>query len=411
MNALTDRAAPERAFIDAYEARRARLPGAGVPWVEALRDRAAASLARHGIPNRRTEAWKYTDLRAALDNDTVAAPSAGKNSAHVELPKVAGLELLPLREALRTPPQWMNEALPKINPDPEHPIYRLNTMLMDDGFILHIAPGTVVAQPIEIRVQAAGTAHIRMLIGAGAGAKATIIERHENATAPLVTRVMGLRLDDGAEIRHVLVQSGNEQSRHLSLLAADFGTNASYRGFIASQGAALARNEFHLRLGSPGATAELDGLSLLGGTRHCDNTTIVDHAVPHTTSRQNFKSVLTGQSRGVFQGRVLVRPGATGTDANQYTRSMLLSRRAEMNAKPELEILADDVKCNHGAAMGEPDEMALFFLQARGIDELEAKGLLLAGFLEEIVQRLPDEGLQDELRRSNAAWLARELRS
>jgi Fe-S cluster assembly protein SufD len=427
---------PERAYLDAFAVRRDTLPGASIDWIERLRERAAHVLAARGLPNRRVEAWKYSDIRAALTEApligapaqgarTTVAPLPGLNAqrallvngrlTHADAPS-AGVELLPLRAALANPPDWVAGALGRINPQTEHPLIGLNTALMEEGVLLRISASAVPAQPVEIvfawdgRADYVG-AHLRILVVAEEGAQALLVERHiaEDEGARLVTLTTELALGPRARLSHVKLHGDGPDSRHLAVILGTLARNARYEAFFHSQGAALSRNEVHLKLEGEGASAQLTGTSLLSGRRHCDNTTVIEHAVRGATSRQLFKAAIAGHARGVFQGRVTVAPDAQFSDADQVTRAVLLSERAEMTAKPELEILADDVRCTHGAAIGPLDEGAVFYLGTRGLSENAARCVLVAGFLEEAIERLPLEGLKTALRAEAESFLAREI--
>jgi Fe-S cluster assembly protein SufD len=254
-------------------------------------------------------------------------------------------------------------------------------------------------------------AHLRLLVVAEAGAQAVLIERHiaQDRGARLMTLTTELALHEGARLSHVKLHQDGEKTRHLSAILGTLAKGAQYDGFYHSQGAKLSRNEVQLRLEGEGAEVALTGTSLLSGARHCDNTTVIEHVAGGAKSRQLFKAAIAGHAHGVFQGRVSVAPDAQKTDADQVTRALLLSERAEMSAKPELEILADDVRCTHGAAIGHLDEAAVFYLGTRGLSEEAARRLLVSGFMEEAIARLPLEALKAALRDETERWLTKEL--
>lgn len=428
--------APERAYLDLFEARRGALPGTGQSWVAALRERAAAVLAERGIPSRRVEAWKYSDIRLALADApfTLApqpvkavriAPLAGVETLRIlfvngryagaDAPE-AGMEIMPLGEALAAPPEWVAHALGQVNRKPDHPLIGLNTALMEDGVLIRLAPGAAPPRPFEIVFLWQGDtdqagAHLRLLVVAEAGARAVLIERHiaQDRGARLMTITSEMSLHEGARLSHVKLHQDGEEARHLAAILGMLAKGARYEGFYHSQGAKLARNEVQLRLEGESAEVVLTGTSLLSGARHCDNTTVIEHGAGSAKSRQLFKAAIAGHAHGVFQGRVSVAPGAQKTDADQVTRAILLSERAEMSAKPELEILAHDVRCTHGAAIGPLDEAAVFYLGTRGLPEEAARRLLVAGFMEEAIARLPLAALKAVLLEETEQWLAKEL--
>jgi Fe-S cluster assembly protein SufD len=436
VNTRADSVAPERAYLDLFEARREALPGAGRPVVEALRQAGARVLAARGLPNRRVEAWKYSDLRAVLaDAPFTLAPAPAEEAKIAPVPGLetyrivfvnghitsvdafdAGVEILPLGGALGDLPVWAEQALGQVNPQPDHALIGLNAALVEDGLLLRFGRNAAPSRPIEIvflwqgRAKHVG-AHLRLLIVAEENAQATLIERHisEDEGARFLTLATELALGPGAQLSHVKLHSDGEGARHVAAILGTLSRDAHYDGFFHSRGAKFSRNEVLLRLEGEGATASLTGTSLLAGARHCDNTTVVQHAAPGAKSRQLFKAAVAGHARGVFQGRVVVAPDAQRTDADQVTRAVLLSERAEMDAKPELEILADDVRCTHGAAIGPLNEDAVFYLGTRGLAESEARRLLVAGFMEEAIERLPLEALKTALRAETESFLFREL--
>jgi Fe-S cluster assembly protein SufD len=223
--------------------------------------------------------------------------------------------------------------------------------------------------------------------------------------AALTNAVTELHVGPGAHLEHVLLQREGGAAFHVSNTAAQLERDARLATHVVSLGGRLVRNDLTVTLAGEGAEARLSGLFLVGGERLVDNHTFVDHAVPHGTSRQLYKGVLGGRSRGVFRGRVLVRPDAQHTDAKQSNPNLLLSDGAEIDGKPQLEIHADDVKCSHGSAIGRVDESALFYLRARGIDEAAARALLVRGFAAEVLAALPEPSLAEALGDAFAALL------
>jgi Fe-S cluster assembly protein SufD len=339
----------------------ARAEGA-VPWLAALREGARAKFG--GLPTRRVEAWKYSDLARALEDK----PQAETGAALPPLVLVDA-DLVQFEDGLLTRAPEDMQSLRQVLGDP--------MALMEDGLILHIPRGTRRDKPVQIRIswpEGAEGRHLRLVIVLEEGAQLTLLETHEGAPA-FASIVTEAKLGAGAQLTHMRLERLGAAARQAAVTLAELGRAATYRAFYLGEG----------------AEAVLDGAYLVTGARHCDNTTVLTHDAQKTVSRQAFRGVLSGSARGVYQGAVSVKPGAQGTDARQLSRTVLLSHKAEIATKPELEILADDIKCSHGASAGELDHDALFFLRARGIPEYEARALLVSAFLDEALQAIGDE--------------------
>ena len=248
--------------------------------------------------------------------------------------------------------------------------------------------------------------HIRNWIVAGANSQGTIIESHLSlGQAASVTNVVTeLRIGDGADIEHIKFQDQSNRAFHLASLYSELGRAAQYAFHSIALGARLSRNNLRMRLAQPGTECVLNGLYMLRGQQLADHHMIVEHAAPHCDSHEYFNGILDDQSRGVFHGRILVQPGAQKTDAKQTNKNLLLSADATANTKPQLEIYADDVKCTHGATIGEMDDDAIFYLRARGLDTPTARRMLLHGFAGEIVERIRHDAVREQL---NALVLGR----
>jgi len=392
-----------------------RLEGAP-PWLIELREAAQSRFC--GLPTRRLEAWKYSDLARALQNEV---PAGGPALAPLVLPgsDLALFEdgvltekpedVQPLRTVLADPMAPLVSGIGSVNPQVDHPLLQLNTALMDDGLILQVPRGIDRDKPLQIRFiwpEGAPGRHLRLLIVLDDNAELSLLETHEGAP-DFGSVVIETRLGAGARMTHMRLERLGAGARQAAVTLAELGPDSRYRGFYLSEGAAFARHEALIRLAGKGAEAQLDGIYLVAEERHCDNTTVLTHATEKTVSRQTFRGVLSGAARGVYQGAVSVRPEAQGTDARQLSRAVLLSHKAEIATKPELEILADDVKCSHGATAGELDQNALFFLRARGIPEGEARGLLVSAFFEEALQAITDDGQRALAAEAVHDWLER----
>ncbi len=433
----------EQAYLDMFEAAENALPGARDPFVSDLRTKAIETYGRQGLPHRRIEAWKYTDLRARLvdvnplgksDGAVVGEAALGQalGGELESLPayrlvlvegdlradlsdlaglKSAGVEALSLARALEKPPAWLKNTLAQVNPREDDAVLALNTALMTGGVALRIGEGVILDKPIHIiQLDGAGdpaSTFTRNVVNAKPGSSVTVMESFGNVGRRGLQRNAATELKVGAKaaVKHIKVQRESGDAFHLSTWLVELGADARYDAFQFSTGAALARNQVYLRFAGEGAAAELSGAFLLRDRQHCDTTLLVEHRVPHCTSRELFKGVLDGESRGVFQGKIIVSPGAQKTDGKQMTGALLLSETAEFDSKPELEIFADDVVCGHGSTSGQIDDDLLFYLETRGIPEAAARALLVQAFVGEAIERIEDEALRDALGQASAAWL------
>ena len=348
----------------------------GIP--EPRRNEAAAVFRARGVPHRRVEQWKYSDLRAALGEAGVGAGSA---QWHVgTLP--AGVEQFDL--ALGNPPDWVREHFAHAG---DNTMSAASLSLAAAGVALRVPAGAVIAEPLTLDFSDAG--HVRALLVLEDGASLTLVEGVGKAEF----RNVGFEivLGEGAVLEHVRVSPQAEGSVLVEEADVRIAARAQYRAHFASFGSKLSRIELEIALEGAGAAAHLSGVSVLDGKRHSDVTTHVTHAVGDTHSTQLFRHVAGGGARAVYQGKVTVAKGANGSDSNQSAKALLLGENAEADLKPELEIFADDVKCAHGAAVGDLDADSLFYLRARGIPESEARGLLLQAFLKDAVAEIASE--------------------
>ena len=437
---MTD--ATAQSFIDTFERERNSLPGAG-GWLAARREAAIRELADAGLPHRRLEDWKYTDLRAVLEKAAfVPAPvhhgavllsdeetRGGAALFHaIDRYKLvfvngrlnhalsgmaglpAGVTLQPLADVLDE--DWTKALIERrfdTNPQAQS-IAALNTALMADGVALRIAEGMALDKPLHLIFLAAdtGASHTRSLIRMEKGARATIFETHASAGASryFVDLVTEISLGEGARLDHIKLQDEAEEAVHLATMRAALSAKAKLDSFTLIVGGGVSRDQTFVEFEGDEAEAHVNGAYALRGKQHADQFCVVDHAVPGCSSHTHFKGVLDDASEGVFQGKVIVRPDAQKTDGRQMTNALLLSRDAAMNAKPELEIYADDVQCAHGSTIGELDKDALFYLRSRGIDEMTARQLLISAFLDEALDYAPHEAARAELKELVAGWFA-----
>jgi len=422
--------------VERYGALKAALPGAGRAWLDELRQAGLEAFAAAGLPGPKVEAWKYTGLNALKKLDLTAlapAEAVATDTAPTLLADAAGPRLIFVNGHYR-PELSRSAALPegvdvaalsqrfddgqvaenlgRIADLASSPLAALNTALMQDGYVIRLAKEARIEAPIEILYlslpgEHPSAAYPRNLIIAEAGSAATILEYHLGlgGTAYLANGVTEIRAGRGAELRHYKVQSEATEAFHIHQTTAELAHEARLESFVLMLGARLARNETRVALNGREAACRVNGAYLLAGRQHGDNMTAIDHAAADTTSRQVFKGVLDGNSRAVFHGKVLVRPGARGTDGQQLNKTLLLSDKAEIDSKPELEIHADDVKCSHGATAGELAEDAVFYLRSRGLPEAEARGLLVEAFLDEALAEVETAAVAETMRGLVQNWL------
>jgi Fe-S cluster assembly protein SufD len=397
MNALSPGSRAET-FLARYEGLRARLPGA--PEARAA---AASMLRQTGLPGPRNEAWKYTSLLPLADlHFHESLTEAGDNPGGAGLP-----DLGPLADACRlvfvggryrpdlsVPPAGVSAlrfAGVASLPEDAGAILTLNTLLAEDGVTLDVPDGfdagTLLLISVGADLSGRPTAfHPRHDIRLGAGASLTLVDISTGTGTYLHNPVTDIHLGEGARLAHLRLQRESAEAFHLGAVYAHIGANASYDSFTLSLGARLARSEIHARLTGPHGHAALNAAQVLHGHQHGDFTTIVSHDAPNCASRQTVKNVLSDHARGVFQGKIEVARGAQKTDGYQMNQALLLSPTAEIDSKPQLEIYADDVKCSHGATVGELDADQLFYLISRGIPREEARQILVRAFLTEALE-------------------------
>jgi Fe-S cluster assembly protein SufD len=378
----------------------------------APRAEAAGILRASGLPTPREEAWHYTALRPLADA-VFDAPITDPTALLAELPAIdaprlvfvhgrfrADLSTAPAHVSVRTgEPAWGKLARPATEK-----LVALNTMLAEDGAAIEVAEGVDGGVLMLASLAGGGAFHPRHAIRLNRGAKLTLVEVNLGDGGYFNNPVFSIDVAEGAALTHLRIQREGAAAFHLSTLYAEVAARGTYDSFLLTLGARLARMEVHAALAGEGATAHFNAAQLLGGVQHGDFTTVVRHEAPATVSRQTVKNVLTDRARGVFQGRIEVAPGAQKTDGYQMNQALLLSSEAEIDSKPSLEIYADDVKCSHGATVGELDPEQLFYLRTRGIPEADARNLLVRAFLAEALDPIAHEAARTAMEVMIAAW-------
>ncbi len=429
--------AAELSLAAAFTAVKGKLPGGG-KFAE-LRENAFRRFDTRGLPHRRVEEWKYTDLRALMRDAKPLAPppdaaakarakSAGTLVGDVECRRVvfvngtfvaelsdldgcdSGLTIRSMAQALAAGDPLVTTHLGKVIPVDDVAL-ALNTALMGDGALIHIAAGATVDRPLHlvfVGPDAPAAMFMRSLVVVEKGARVMLIESHEGAAGPdyQVNAALELVVGDEAHVDHVKIIGEGTNALHVSTLMAAIGARVRFNAFTFTTGGAVVRNQIFLRFDGEDTVAGIRGATLLRGRQHVDTTLVADHVAVGCQSRELFKTVLDGDSRGIFQGKIIVRPHAQKTDAKMMTQALLLSENAEADNKPELEIFADDVQCGHGATAGALDQDLLFYLKARGIPHQEAEALLIQSFVGEAVEGIEHAGLREVLMEAVAAWLA-----
>jgi Fe-S cluster assembly protein SufD len=430
--------AAETGLTEAFAALRGGLPDGAIT---ARREAAFRHFEAQGLPHRRVEEWKYTDLRtlmrdakplaAAPDaHAKVRARSAGAIFAAIDARRIIvvdgalvpelsdlaalepGLKIYSLADALGHAAAGRFAISDEPGPAEGDAAYELNTAFMGDGVIVEVAAGAEIARPLHLvfvyGAERATAVFSRSLVTIGADAGLTLLESHEGQDGVdyQINTALDLAVGDRARLSRVKVNTEGGAALHLATLSATIGAKANVSDFAFLTGGLVVRNQMFVECAGAGTTLDLGGASLLRGKQHGDTTLLVDHAAGGCRGRELFKSVLDDASRGVFQGKIIVRPGAQKTDSRMMTRALLLSEDAEADNKPELEIFADDVQCGHGATSGALDENLKFYLMARGIPEREAEALLIQSFVGEAIEMVPHEGVRDALMAATLQWLA-----
>lgn len=421
----------ERGVLNRLLASLALPPGGSAPtqpdWLKALRAQALERVGALTLPTTHDEAWRFTSLAAfarqsfqPLRTVTALQPDDVKH-LHIEeattrlvfvdgvhAPQLssvgaeAGVIVSTLAAAGTTHASIIEQHLGQHAAFQDALFPALNTAFLHDAAVLIVPPGTALATPVHllfIATQSDVASHPRILLVAGAGSSVTLIEDYValHESAYFTNSVAEVALGANAQVEHVRVQRESEQAFHLASCAVSLGASSRYHSASIAVGAQISRLDLHVLQTGDGAECALDGLTLIGGEQLADTHTFIDHAKPHGVSRQLHKCVVGGAAHAVFNGKVMVRPGAQKTDSAQSSRNLLLSGKALVDTQPQLEIFADDVKCTHGATVGQLDNEEVFYLQSRGLPEALARNLLTYAFGAEVINRICVASLRRQL--------------
>jgi Fe-S cluster assembly protein SufD len=438
MNVVLAKTETAHAHSDILAVARDRLPGAGK--VADLRRQAFDAYARLGLPHRRIEDWKYTDLRMLMRDvlPLAAAPDAAalkQAATALKLHAIPGVRRLvlvdgvfapglsetsdlgqdisirTLRDVLEAGDAALHAEL--FAPENSDAMVALNSAMMTDGLVIEVADGAVIPQPLHIVHIASGAApaamFTRSLVRLGKHARATLVESYigaESAKAYQVHDSLLVAIGDGARLDHVRLTEDSREAFNISSAVVTLGADAHFNTFGMNTGSLVSRYQAVIVVAGEGSRVETNGVNLLNGRQHADTTLFLDHAVPNCSSNEIFRAVLDDRGHSVFQGRIIVRPKAQKTAAKMMTRALLLSDEAEADNKPELEIFADDVTCGHGATTGALDDSLLFYLRARGLSEKEAQALLIQAFVGEAIESIANDALRELTILVAQRWLA-----
>lgn len=432
MNVAVAKTGKGRAVSDLFTSAEGRLPGS--PGVAAVRREAFETYERLGLPHRRIEEWKYTDLRALVGEvlPLAAAPDAAalKRAADaVKTHAIAGARKLVLVDGVfvadlsdvkalaamvgfKTLREMLEKEAGLLKTASTDAVIALNAAMATDGVVLSIADGAQLSAPIQIihiATAASASAFTRSQVAIGKGARATIVESFvaAGAQAYQINDAVLLTVGDDADVAHIRLMDDAPDALNVTSHFVTVGANVKLNFFNMTTGAAVSRLQGFITLAGEGSELSANGVNLLQKTEHGDTTLVVDHAVPNCVSREVFRAVIDDRAHSVFQGRIIVRPDAQKTDGKMMTRALLLSDEAEADNKPELEIFADDVSCGHGATAGALDESLLFYLKARGLPEKQAQALLIQAFVGEAIEQIADDGLREHVIGIAERWLER----
>jgi Fe-S cluster assembly protein SufD len=382
-----------------------------------LRDAGFRKFVELGFPTTHDEEWRFTNVAPIARGKFVAAAPDAPGDVDLLAPWTAGNRLVFVNGALLGETLSLPKGVHVGNLDAdageylgryalidENPFVALNTAFLDQGAFVRVARGTIVEQPIHIVYVTLGKSgdaphvHPRSLIVVGPEAQCTIVETYVGAGSYFTNAVTEVIASDSAVVDHYKVTVEAPGAYHIATLQTSLGRSTNFSSHSISLGGALIRNNAGATL-SEGSEATLNGLYIVNGTQHVDNHTAIDHAKPHANSHELYKGILDGRASAVFNGRILVRKDAQKTDSKQTNKNLVLSDEAVIDTKPELQIFADDVRCTHGATIGQLDAESMFYLRSRGISKADARSLLTYAFAQDIIDRVKVPSLKDALER------------
>ena len=410
-------------------------------WVKERRDAAARRFADVGFPTTRNEDWRFTNITPIAETTFVPAAGsfvqAASLVAAVNVPGAVrlaivngqfaaglsdlsampkGIRIAGLRDGARDGTDGLEQHLATVFNLDAHPLAALNTAHLDDGVAIFVTPGAVVETPMHIVTVTGGdgqvvAAHPRVLVVAGANSQVRIAHTYVGAKDDVYfnNAVVEVVVNEGAIVDYYTDQRESERAYHIANIQAHVAAKGVFNSHAFSTGARIQRHDVGIALKGEGADCTMNGVYLADGDRLMDTHTSLDHAMPHCTSHELYKGILAGKARAVFNGRIIVRLDAQKTDAKQTNRALLLSDDATINSNPQLEIFADDVKCTHGAAVGQLDEESMFYLQARGLTRIEARDMLLHAFAGEVLEGLKIPALREQIETNFFAALSRDV--
>ncbi|WP_128925483.1 Fe-S cluster assembly protein SufD [Bradyrhizobium guangxiense] len=432
MNVAVAKTGKGRAVSDLFASVEGRLPGS--PGVTAVRREAFETYERLGLPHRRIEEWKYTDLRALVGEvlPLAAAPDAAALKRAADAVKVHAIDgarklvlvdgvfaadlsdvkALGTEAGFKTSREALEKDASLLKTAATDAVIALNAAMATDGVVLSIADGAQLSAPIQIihiATAASTSAFTRSQVVVGKGARVTIVETFvaADAKAYQVNDAVIVSVGDNSDVAHIRLMDDAPDAVNVTSQFVTIGANVKFNFFNMTTGAAVSRLQGFIMLAGEGSELSANGVNLLKKTEHGDTTLVVDHAVPNCVSRETFRAVIDERGHSVFQGRIIVRPDAQKTDGKMMTRALLLSDEAEADNKPELEIFADDVSCGHGATAGALDDSLLFYLKARGLPEKQAQALLIQAFVGEAIEQIADDGLREHVIGVAERWLER----
>jgi Fe-S cluster assembly protein SufD len=433
---LTTGLTTPKTHLDTFAALERSLPGSDRPTVVRLRKTAIARFGELGFPNERNEDWKFTSVAPLVRTPFLLPPGDSEqavnafhqNLLHGEQPGVTlaslnanaplllrgsrplpdGVLVMSLAEALERHPELVEPHLGQVADFRQHAFAALNTAFWSAGVFIYVPPGRAVDGPINLPAlvssfndNAPYLWYRRALVVLGRGSQASLVETFGGPGIQYATNSLTeIVLADGARLDHYKAQEESTQALHIASTHVALGRDSNFSTHYVGLGGALVRNEVRVRFDAENGEATVNGLYLASAGQHADNHTVIDHAKPHCASHELYKGILDGRAKGVFNGKIFVRPQAQKTDAKQTNQTLLLSDDATINTKPQLEIFADDVKCTHGATVGQLDEQQLFYLRARGIGSEQARALLTFAFANDIVGRIKVPALRDRLEKA-----------